>query len=143
MIWFNRSIQLKPEQLTAARQLWKEKGPKSYNLVYTKELGIHGKKDRFAVQVRQGKVEVVKMNDQPLEVTLENGEERDPRIYHSMDNLLRDMERFMDLDQKNANKVYVVGIFDEKTGAALSYTRYDMRTQERVELKISLERVAD
>ena len=57
MIWFNLSIQLKPEEVEAAQTLWKEKGPKSYDLIFRKRLGISGQEDIFAVKVRDRKVE--------------------------------------------------------------------------------------
>src|SRR3954447_17669598 len=66
MIWFNLSIQLTPEQLEDAQKLWKAKGPKSYDMTYTKRLNDDSKVDKFEVKVRGGVVEEVKMNGQKL-----------------------------------------------------------------------------
>lgn len=142
MIQFNRNIQLKPEQLEAAHNLWKAKGPKSYNMIYTKKLGASEHGDRFVVKVRNGHVDEVKMNDKALVATVIDGQKHDPRIYHSMDNIYRDVMKFMDMDQKpGATKVYVVANVDEKTGALLRYIRRVMGSTDRIELNIALEPV--
>lgn len=144
MIWFNYRVQLKPEQLEAARELWKQSGPKSYNMIYTKEIGTGGRKETFVVKVRNRIVEEVRMNEKPLVANSDGEQENDPRIYHSMDNFYRDLMKFMECDQKpDAKKVYVTANFDEKTGAVLRYIRYVMGTPDRVELNITLEAVQD
>jgi hypothetical protein len=144
MIMFNLRIQLKPEELEAAHKLWKENGPKSYDMVYKKKLGVINAEDVFAVKVRNGKVESVRMNDAPLKRNKDQDPDQDPRIYFSMDAIFHDIERFMDLDQRNKDaKVYVVANFDPKTGAVIKYTRYDMRSKDRVEMNIILTAVAD
>jgi hypothetical protein len=140
MIWFNQSIQLTPDELTAARKLWEEKGPKSYNMVYTEQINDDDKKSIFFVKVRNQKVEEVLMNGKPLEPTKEDGQVHDPRIYHSMDAKFRDVERLMDIDQrKGAPKVYVIANFDPATGAILRYIRRVMGTTQRIELNVKLE----
>jgi Family of unknown function (DUF6174) len=140
MIWFNLSIQLTPDQLEEAQRLWKEKGPKSYNMVYTKLLNDDPKVDKFEVEVRGGEVKKVQMNGKPLQREKEDGP--DPRIHHSMDRLLRDIERFMELDKKpDAKKVYVTAIFDDKNGALRRYIRRVMGTTQRIEMHITVEAV--
>ena len=140
MIRFNLSIQLKPEDLAAARKLWEEKGPKSYDLFYTEQLNDDDRKTVFAVKVRAGKVAEVLMNGKPLEPTTEDGVEHDPRPYHSMEAKYRDIERFLDIDQKkDAPRVYVIANFDPETGAVLRYIRRVMGTRERVELNLRVE----
>ncbi|HZZ80345.1 MAG TPA: hypothetical protein VFE62_17670 [Gemmataceae bacterium] len=135
MIWFNNSIQLKRPELDAAYKLWKEKGPKTYNLVYTEQLNNDDHKTKFFVKVRDGKVQEVLMDGKPLEPTKEDGEVHDPRPYHSMDAKFRDVERFMSIDEKkDAPRVYVIATFDPETGAILRYIRRVMGTTQRVEL---------
>jgi hypothetical protein len=139
MIWFNLSIQLKPEEVEAAQTLWKEKGPKSYDLIYRKRLGISGQEDIFAVKVRDRKVESVRMNGEPLERNKEQKPDDDPRIYYSMDAIFHDIIVFMERDQRTKDaKVYVIGNFDAKNGAVQRFIRYDMKTKDRVELNITL-----
>ena len=140
MIWYNRSIKLKPEQLEEARKLWQETGPKSYDMVYKKRLNKEEQFTTFAVKVRQGKVEEVRMNGKQLE--REKEEDQDPRPYHSMHAQFLYLTRFMDLDQKpNAPKVYFVAEFDSQTGAILHYTRSDSHTNQRVEMIFTLKAV--
>jgi len=46
---YNLREQITPEQVQAARQLWEEKGPKNYDLVYTKEGSVTASsRSRFA-----------------------------------------------------------------------------------------------
>jgi Family of unknown function (DUF6174) len=138
MIQFNRGLQLKPEELEANHKFWDEKGPKSYDMVYSKQISVDGPKTIFTVKVRAGKVEEVLMNGKPLEA----GTDNDPRSYHSMNGIFRDIERFMDIDQKrDAPKVYVTANFDPETGCVQRYIRYVMGTAQRVELNVKLEAV--
>lgn len=132
LIVFNLRMQLKPEQLEAAQQRWKEHGPSDYRLTYLKKINDNSHADKFVVTVRDGKVVDVVMND---DLHLEP--ERRP--YHGMDRLLRDIERFQELDAKAGRKVYVTAIFDDKTGAMLRYVRRVMGTTERVQLDARVE----
>jgi hypothetical protein len=142
MIQFNLSIQLKPEELEAAHTLWKLKGPKSYDMIYTEQLNNDDHKTVFVVKVRLGEVTEVLMNGKPVEPTKVDGKVVDPRPYHSMDGKFRDIERFMDLDQKkDAPRVYVIAVFDPETGAVLKYIRRVMGTTQRVELNVKVEAV--
>jgi hypothetical protein len=140
MIWFNNSIQLTRGDLDDAHKLWKEKGPKSYNMVYTEQFNDDDHKTIIFVKVRDGKVADVMMNGKPLEPTKEDGEVHDPRPYHSMNAKFRDVERFMSIDEKEgAPRVYVVAKFDPETGAILRYIRRVMGTRQRVELNFKFE----
>jgi hypothetical protein len=132
MIWFNKSIQLTPEKLGAARALWQQKGPRDYTLRYTKQLNQNANIDTFVATVRAGTVVEVLMNGKPLEAN--------QWPYHSMDGIYRDVVRFMELDSKpGSSKVFVSAIFDNETGALRKYIRSDMKTRDRVELNLTLE----
>jgi hypothetical protein len=140
MIWFNLSIQLKPDQLEAATKLWKEKGPKNYDMTYTKQLNDDTRVDKFEVKVRGGKVEEVRMNGRPL--VRQSEDAGDPLPYHSMDRLLSDIERNMDIDQKaGAPKVYVTAVFEPENGALRKYIRRVMGSKTRVEINVTLKPV--
>jgi hypothetical protein len=139
MIWFNLSVQLTPEQLEEAHKRWKEQKIRNYNMLYTKRLNDDKKTDKFEVEVRGGEVKKVHLNGKPLQT---ESKEDDPLAYHSMDRLFRDIERFMDIDQKpGAPKVYVTAIFDEKTGAIRRYIRRVMGSNQRIEMNVTLEEV--
>src|SRR5436190_24243074 len=71
-VWYNLSLQLKPEQVAAARALWQQKGPRSYDLEYTQEGDNPG---TFVSQVRNRRVVSLTRNGQPLE----------PRLYKTYD----------------------------------------------------------
>jgi hypothetical protein len=158
MIRFNQSIQLKPEDIDANRKLWEARGPKNYNLFYTEQVNDDDRKTVFAVKVRASKVTEVLMNGKPLAPTTEDGIEHDPRPYHSMEAIFRNIERFMDIDQgkepepkkdsepkkgldqkKEAPRVYCIANFDPETGAVLRYIRRVMGTRQRVELNLKVE----
>jgi Family of unknown function (DUF6174) len=135
MIWFNLSIQLKPEQFDAAMKLWNEKAVKDYDMIYTEQHTPGETTTSFAVKVRGGKVSEVLMNGNPLEKNAE--QEDDPRIFHSMDAQFRVIQRFMDIDAKpDANKVYVTAIFDPETGGVRRYIRRVMGSQQRVQITV-------
>jgi hypothetical protein len=137
MIGFNLWIQLKPEQLEEARKLWQEKGPPSYNMVYTKRLNDDTKVDRFEVEVRGGEVKKVLMNGRPLQKEIDEGE--DPRNYHTMERLFRDIERLMEMDKKpDAKRVFVTAIFDDHNGGLRRYIRRVMGTTQRIEMHITV-----
>ena len=50
LVTFNLRQQLKPEQLAAAKALWKEKGPRDYTMTYRQMVG--GEPETFVVVVR-------------------------------------------------------------------------------------------
>ena len=63
LIVFNLRQQLKPEQLAAAKALWKAKGPRDYDMTYRQLVG--DEPETFVVRVRGGQVESVERNGQP------------------------------------------------------------------------------
>jgi uncharacterized membrane protein len=65
LVVFNLQQQLKPEQLSAARKLWSEKGPRDYTMTYTTRVNEETELDRYWVQVRGGRVVLAKYNGQP------------------------------------------------------------------------------
>ncbi len=138
MIWFNLSIQLKPEQLEAAIKRWEENGPKNYKMLLKKKLNSEDKVTTFLVTVRDKKVTDVLMDGKPL--PKETDDTRDMKVYHSMDATFRFVKIFMTKDQQEkAPKVYVTALFDPETGALLRYVRRVMGATQRVELNITLE----
>ena len=134
MIWYNNLMQLKPEELAAAKRRWQEANIKNYDMIYL-EKHNEDKSTKFAVKVRNSKVQDVLMNGKPLEKSEERAD--DPRIYHSMDSMYRNIDRFMDLDQKpKATPVYVTLKWDEKNGAVIEYIRRVMGTRQRVQIVV-------
>jgi len=141
MIWFNRSLQLKPEQLEAAMQRWEEHGPSNYLMTFTKRIN-RGEPDTFVVKVRARKVVEVRMNGKPLRN--EDTEQpfpagHDQLQYYSMDRLLRDIERFIQQDARDGKKIYNVATFDKDTGALETYTRSDSVSRQHVRETVKIE----
>src|SRR5262245_59451196 len=55
-IVYNLGLQLRPEQLEAARQTWRERGPADYDLTFTITYDREKLGERHIVLVRGGKV---------------------------------------------------------------------------------------
>ena len=132
MIIWNLNQQLTLEKLSAAEKLWNEKGPKSYKMVYTKD--VQGEKPTtIAVTVRDEKVTDVMMDGAPLQQDPDRKD--DLRIYYSMNAQFLYIRRFLELDGKSgAQPVYCVAQFDPHTGALGHYVRTEQQTKQRVEL---------
>jgi hypothetical protein len=143
MIYFNLSIQLKPEELTQAHQRWKEHGPRDYTLVYTQALDDDPTVTKFVVKVRAGEITEMFVNGKAKNIQSDLPMRyNDVLLGHSMDDLFRAAEHFMEIDQRpDATKVYVTALFDPKTGGMLRYVRRVMGTKMRIERKIELQDV--
>ena len=63
---YNLRQQLRPEQLEAARQRWKENGPRDYDLLWEDKHNTDPRPDEYQVMVRDGKVWVVHINREVL-----------------------------------------------------------------------------
>jgi hypothetical protein len=130
LIVFNLQQQLKPEQLAAARALWKERGPADYTMSYTTRVNEETQADHYWAKVRGGKVVEAKYNGEP--------EPAERRGYRGMEALFDDMERFMKKDSEPGSpKTYVRAIFDDQnTGGLRWYVRRVMGGRQRVEITV-------
>jgi hypothetical protein len=125
---FNIKQQLTPEQLAAATALWKAKGPASYDMEYTKQLGTE--EEKYFVEVRKGEVVSVKMNDQPIEERLYR--------YHSMLALFSFIEQFQKIDREPGRpRAFVRADFDATDGHIQRYVRSVSGTRERVQIVVT------
>jgi hypothetical protein len=120
--------QLTLEQLRAARQLWEEKGPKDYQMLYKVRRGGDSQVDTYYVEVRGGQVvSVVYNSTQHLEPS--------KYTYHSMSGLFNDIERFLKLDaQPNSPQTFRRGYFDSDDGHLLKFERQVIGGPERVQI---------
>jgi hypothetical protein len=136
LIAYNLSQQLKPEDFTAARKLWNEKGPRSYTMAYTIRRNDSEDLDRYVVKVHNGRVVSSIYNDRP--------EEPSKYVYRDMDALFDDIERFMKQDSEPGKpRAYVRAIFDEKTGGLRWYVHRVMGTRNRAEITVDSLTVAN
>src|SRR5881394_43039 len=89
---YNLRQQVTPEQVQAARQLWEQKGPRNYDLVYTKAGSVKGV---FKVEVRNARVRKVM---ELAELGDANGRLLEERLYryYGMSGLFDDLEGFLD-----------------------------------------------
>ena len=109
LIAYNLGQQLKPEQLAAARQLWNEKGPRSYTMAYTVRRNESEDLDHYVVKVVNRRVVASEFNGRP--------EEPGRFGYRGMDSLFDDIERFQTQDREPGKpRVFVRAIFDPKDG---------------------------
>jgi hypothetical protein len=129
LIVYNLRQQLKPEQLVAARALWKESGPANYTMSYTTRVNEEAP-DHYWAKVRVGKVVDAQYNGQ--------SEPPERRAYRSMEGLFDFIEKFMQIDNEPGNpKTYVRAIFDDqKTGGVRWYVRRVMGSRQRVEITV-------
>ena len=132
LIRINMALQLKPEALDAAWALWKEKGPPSYVLVYTRSVP-GSDTETYLVRVRDGKTVFASLNGMPLE----------DRLYprYGMDALFGDLDDFLRLAHKpGAPRTYLVAGFDPEDGHIYRFVRSVSsvmgRTHERVEINV-------
>lgn len=122
-IWYNLRQQLKPEQLAGARQLWREKGPVSYEVRYTLKRQDGGEEKRL-VTVREGTLAT-------------NHGRRDS--FASMDSLFDYVEKRLEADaQPGTPRVFVTAIFDRHDGHILRYVRSVRSNRERLEVVVQL-----
>jgi uncharacterized protein DUF6174 len=129
LVVYNLNQQLTSEQIAAARKLWNEKGPKSYQLTYRIKIGIDKEPDIYVVRVRNGEVVSSTLNERP--------EEKRLLADRGMDAMFDWIERFQELKAKpNQPQTYIRALFDPKTGAVRWYVRRVMGGSERLEITV-------
>jgi hypothetical protein len=129
LVFYNLSQQLTPEQLAAARALWKEKGPKSYQLTYRIKIGIDHEPDIYVVRVRNGEVVSSTLNERP--------EEKRLFAERGMDAMFDWIQEFQELTAKPKQpRTFLRARFDDKTGAVRWYVRRVGGSSERLEITV-------
>jgi hypothetical protein len=126
------SRQIQPEQLAAARAKWDAKGPRNYDLDYTKKGASEG---TVFVKVRHGEVVSAEPDERPLE---------EKRAYYGMPALFDYIERFLEIDaQPGAPRSFATARFDDEDGHLIHYLRRAGGTREELELIVHLKPVAE
>jgi hypothetical protein len=130
----SRLSTLTPESLATAESKWNASRPALYRLV-TEMKGDRVEKQQFQVIVRDGKVESISRNGQP--VSGSSGED------YSMDGLFHILHQEMGLAQKPAllgapegYSAYLMADFDEKTGRLVAYRRTVGGTSNTIDIKV-------
>src|SRR5262245_8985137 len=125
----NARQQLTEARVAKARALWRQHGPRDYNLEYTQQVDVEPR-DTFKVEVRRGKVIAARCNGQP---TMEPVWTIDAMFDYIETALLEDREA----GQRN----YTVADFDPTDGRPIRYVRRVRSTHNRLEWRVRLERV--
>jgi hypothetical protein len=130
LIGYNMQLQLRPEELEAKRELWRQNRPASYTLIYTETFSSQADSaplsNHYVVKVDNRKVREVLVNGIPKKEGLE---------YHDMDGLFNEVERFFELDEKEKRRVFRKAQFDDN-GAIKSYVRRVAVSRERQEILV-------
>ena len=100
LIVFNLQQQLKSDQLSAARKMWKDNWPPDYTLSYTTRVDADEKLNHYWVKVRGGRTVSSTFNGQPEAAEL--------LPYRGMEAIFDFVEKFMKIDsEKGSPKTYV------------------------------------
>jgi hypothetical protein len=137
-VWVNLSQQLTPEKLTAARQLWRDRGPRDYTLEYAVKREYNpdpaGRApDRYTVRVKGGKVE---------SVTDAGGRSLKPGEYEfgSMDALFDAIDEQLKADiAAGGKRPFLRADFDPADGHVTYYRRSVTTTRELLEVVVRLQ----
>lgn len=131
---YNVKQQLSPSQLADAMKLWKEKGPRDYDLRIEKSTSSANSDGKAKLEVieskiRGGKVLFASLDGQPMEARLLPN--------YDMPAWFGFIEEFLANDAKpNAPRTFRAAVFDPTTGAILNFRRRKSGTHERQEITI-------
>ena len=136
---YNVWQQLRPEQLASARALWKEKGPKDYDLEYVSKEDEKPGTDAAAgpeignvsVRVRDGQVESATRNG----LVLPPSEAAAHRVEGLFDLIQSNLEHD---GQPGQSRTYAHAQFDKNDGHPIHYVRRVMGSRQRLEIIIQL-----
>jgi hypothetical protein len=128
MIAYNKSQQLKPEQLAVARALWAEKGPADYDMEYTQIGSASGTID---VKVRNGVIVSATLDGRPLDPAQHR--------YYDMRGLFNSIDGFLEHDQKPGQpRTFTKATFSAQDGHVIRYIRRVPGSSERLEINVKL-----
>jgi len=126
-IWSNLSQQLTPEKLAEARAVWKQKGPRDYDLDYEIK--------------REDNPDPAPRTGEKVTVRVENGQAQGPLTteFGSMDDLFDYIEQRLRSDREsNGSRPFVKATFDHEDGHIVHYVRSVAKTRERLEITVTL-----
>jgi len=122
----NTALRLDLPRLKAARELWEERGPKAYHLVYTILRTGGTKADRYEVEVVDGKAVSASVNGR--------ADDADRLHNYGMEKLYSFIERFLEID-KDASTVQRAD-FGAEDGRLLWYLRNAPAKKQSVEITV-------
>lgn len=134
-IVYNLSLQLRPEELTAARQRWKAHGPRDYDLQFQEKTTEHGEsgESEWYVKVRDGQVASATCDGEALPA----GECPNGTVDRQFDLI----EKGLQLDlAEGVRRNYATAAFDLFDGHPTHYVRRVRGSGERFELNVNLKK---
>ncbi len=130
---YNLSIQLRPEELTAARQRWEKNGLRDYDLQFQEKITQNGEQteSNWFVEVRDGRPTEVTRDDQKLPAS------DYPNV--TVEGQYAEIERGFQLDQaEGARRNYATAAFDQRDGHPVHYVRRVRGSGDRLEWNVNL-----
>lgn len=150
-IVYNLGLQLKPEQLAAAQQRWREHGTPDYDLLYTARFDREQEADEYWVKVRGGKAVAVVCNGQVLRfddlagLTLGLSARMLPPedlSSQTVEGFFRQIGAFLQQDAAaTGRRNYATASFHVLDGHPIRYVHRVAGTSQRLEWQIKLTRV--
>ena len=132
---YNLSIQLRPEELAAARARWKANGSRDYDLQFQEKITQNGEEteSNWFVEVRDGKAATVKRDGRSLVA------EDYPNA--TVEGQFAEIERGLQLDlAEGARRNYATAAFDLRDGHPVHYVRRVRGSGDRLERNVNLSR---
>jgi hypothetical protein len=130
---YNMSIQLRPEELAAARARWKTNGPRDYDLQFEEKITQNGvqTESNWFVEVRDGKATSATRDGQKQPV--------EECANLTVEGQFAEMERGLQLDQAEAGRRnYATAAFDLRDGHPTHYVRRVRGSGDRLEWNVNL-----
>lgn len=149
-IVYNLRIQLRPEQLSEARRLWRENGPADYDLAYlVQSSGADGEEQtQYQVKVRGGRTVYVDVNGEVLgadpALGLDSGLPPLPAKVaerYGVPALFDEIEAGLQHDAASGQRNFATAQFDAKDGHPFHYVHRVGGTKERVEWNVKMTRL--
>jgi hypothetical protein len=149
---YNSTEPLTLEKLNAARDLWAQKRPPNYDLkiifskTYSSSDGTTGTVlDKFAVEVRAGKVTGFTINGKEPEPLLDEkgqrklAEEQAQKESYDIAGLFDSIEELMERDRRDHRTTYILGRFANKTdGHLVRFTRqFQGRREQHIQVELT------
>ena len=130
---YNLSIQLRPEELAAARGRWRANGPRDYDLQYQEKITENGEQteSNWSVEIRGGRVTAATCDGRALRA----GDY--PNL--TVEGEFAEIERGLQLDlAQGARRNYATAAFDLHDGHPVHYVRRVRGSGDRLEWNVNL-----
>ena len=137
-IVYNLSLQLRPDDLAAARQRWKANGPRDYDLQFQEKITEHGESSdsEWVVKVRDDKVTAVTCDGETLPAASY------PEL--TVDGQFEVIEKGLQLDLATGmRRNYATAAFDLGDGHPTHYVRRVRGSGDRLEWNVNLKNPAE